>query len=149
CNNVTSCKRGIVNAIAEEGSTVDNVIIQNTPDAGLQISLPTSTGGSPLAANSGPYRNLTVQYSGCTVGCANAVGIRLLGGDCGQTVRGLDNITVIGGAIGIKSLGVSTRITGATISGATTGILIGDSVTVGTTCNSTPTTHNVIVENAF
>ena len=135
CANVVGCT-GIKNEIAEEGSTVEDVIINNAPAAGLDIVL-----GTPGAANSGPYRNITVQYSSCGTCDSSTVGVKLTGGDYGNIVRGLDNITISGcSTVGISLVGASARIANSTIScsSSATGIQIG---------NGIDQTHNVQIEN--
>lgn len=142
CNGYTSCI-GIYNDIAEEGSMVENVTIDNAP-VGLQLVLSAT---QSKAANSGPYRNITIQYSTCTTACASAVGVLLTGGDGGRIIRGLDNITIAActvasnSVVGVKVVGGSTRITNSNMACASTGVMIGDA--------TTQTTHNVEVEDTY
>ncbi|MBA3915727.1 MAG: hypothetical protein H0X25_18115 [Acidobacteriales bacterium] len=154
CNNVANCK-GIVNAGADEGSFVEDVIISNAPKTALEVDLPTGS-GSTMAANSGAYRNITITYSNCSNCGAATAGVVASGGDCGQVIRGFDNVTIsacgASVAAGFLVTGASTRIADSTINCTTTGIQIGTMNTGGTACNGqlAPTsTHNVEVENTF
>lgn len=156
CNAQTLCT-GILNNMSEEGSTVEDVIITNAA-TGLEVDLPTTpTSSTPAAANSGPYRNITITYPNTTC-CSGAIGVLVKGGDCGQIVRGFDNISVnargnsnSSSDTGIEILGASTRIADSTISYVGTGIQIGNTGTSGVACQSgsTASTHNVIVENVY
>ena len=87
---------GILNNIAEEGSRVEDVIISNA-QLSLGVALPGCTIIPPTlmgAPNSGPYRNITIQYPNCTT-CGSAVGVMVCGADVGRVTRGLENITVV------------------------------------------------------
>ena len=134
CAGFSGCV-GIYNDIAEEDSIVEDVIINNAPTTGLEVDLPgcPNIPPGPQAANSGAYRNVTIQYPGCS-NCGSATGVLVCGSDAGQIVRGLDNITVNSCNIsnsatkGIVVGGASTRITNSTISCSNTGILIQDTL---------------------
>ena len=139
CAGNTGCE-GIFNNIAEEGSGVEDVTINNAP-VGIEIDLPpvNNPATSPYAANSGPYRNITIQYPTC--GTCGSMGVLLIGNDGGQIVRGLDNITISGcSGTGILIEQASTRISNSTISCTGTAIQVGDGI---------HTTHNVEIENVF
>lgn len=145
CNAISNCV-GIHNARAEEASFVEDVIVDNA-STGLKVTV-----GGTLADNSGPYRNITVQYSqtGC---CAGAVGILATGSDAGQIIRGFDNITVSAcntaassAGVGVKVVGAATRISNVTVSCLGNGSLTG-AIQIGDA--SSTTTHNVQVENAY
>ena len=64
---------GVENMFSGEGSTVEDVAIDNAPKSGLHVVI-----GDPVhglyAAYSGPYRNITVQYPSCG-SCGSAVGV--------------------------------------------------------------------------
>lgn len=135
CNSAANCI-GVENMKAEEGSNVEDVSINNAP---LGLNVMVGQPGAPLAANSGPYRNITVQYPSCT--CSDSIGVQVTGSDSGMIVRGLDNITISGSATGIHVLGVPVRISNSTISSTATGLLIDELGNVGT--------HNVLVENVY
>jgi hypothetical protein len=98
------------------------------------------------AVNSGPYRNITIQYSSSCGGCgSNTIGLRVDGIDDGSVIRGFDNITVSGPApgsysYGILVLGASTRIVNSHVEKFSNGIQIGDN-------SGTIFTNNVQVEN--
>src|SRR5581483_10749524 len=146
CNSQPNCI-GIFNAIAEEGSTVEDVIINNASKYGLEVMLPppgspAPPAGSPFASNSGPYRNITIQYP-TPSSCLNSTkGIYLTGGDDGRIVRGLDNITIAGcNGVGIFVQNTSTRIANSTISSSGSG---GIAIQIGDTSGASPKeTHNV------
>jgi hypothetical protein len=121
CKDVGSCT-GIQNVASQEGSRVEDVVINNASATGLYI-------GSG-AANSGPYRNITIQYPSCATSCgASTYGVQVVGGTTGQLIRGLDNITVSGSGIspqtGIVVAGYSTRITNTHVEYFNTGIAVG------------------------
>ena len=130
CNGVTGCI-GILNDSSQEDSWIRDVIVFNAPAYGIRIS--TNNCGSTVAVNgaenSGPYRDISIQYSssGCSQ-CGGAIGLLVDGAPptsnscknpntAGIRIRGFDNITVAGGAagggppaIGIFIYGIATSV---------------------------------------
>ncbi|MBA3913227.1 MAG: right-handed parallel beta-helix repeat-containing protein [Acidobacteriales bacterium] len=149
CGSTPSCI-GVYNDISEEGSMVEDVIIDNASQYGLQIKLPDPNipappTGSPFASNSGPYRNLVIQYPNTSTCSGSTIGVYITGQDGGQIIRGLDNVTInsCGGSTGISLQSASTRVSNSTISlsAGGTGIKMGN-VSGGTT-------HNLEVDNVY
>lgn len=124
CNLLSACV-GVYNGAAEEGSYVQDVTITNAPAAGLEVNLAEfAVNGSSYsgAVNSGPYRNISIEFSGSCGTCgAGTVGVLVENTgtkvNYGGAVRGFDNLTVSGnyaGATlgqGIAIEGVSTQVT--------------------------------------
>jgi hypothetical protein len=142
---------GILNDSAEEGSTVENVNIWNASGYGLALEATASVS----AGNSGPYRNINIQYnSECGSSCNTSVGIGVfasggLGGAGEQIngIRGIDNVTVSGGTTSDQAIttcilvvGFPIQITNSHLEYCGTGISIGKLAPF-------PTTNNVEVEN--
>lgn len=101
CNYVSDCI-GIENSGAGIGSTVEDVTINNAPKPGLHVVVGDPAGASPMAAYSGPYRNVTVQYPlGSCGNCASnkTDGVKVecapTGSECATVVE-FDNITSSG-----------------------------------------------------
>lgn len=139
CHDNAGCT-AIMNHNAEEASLVEDVGINNAA-TGLDLLI-----GTQKADNSGPYRNITFQYTTCPNSCGSAVGVKLVGNDGGQIIRGLDNMTYSGcnspaaGGVAIQIIGAATRVSNTTINCASKGVQIGD---------SSVSTHNVEVEDVF
>jgi hypothetical protein len=142
---------GILNDSAMEGSTVEDVDIFNASQIGLWLTTSTTNGAS--ANNSGPYRNINVQYNSteCPTSCGTSTtGISVTtgvgDGELNSAVRGIDNVTVSGAGTSGKKIescisvqGIPVRITNSHLEFCSTGITIGGS-------GNTPT-NNVEVEN--
>jgi hypothetical protein len=148
---------GILNNSAEEGSFVQDVNILNVPGTGLEIARYNST-TSPN--NSGPYRNINVQYNSTTCPSCNSVntiGVAVTssvaaGGELYGSVRGIDNVTVTGsgtasspGTFGscMQLIGYPVQVTNSHVEYCATGIQIGASA-VG---DAWPETNNVEIQN--
>jgi hypothetical protein len=125
---------GILNNSAEEGSMVEDVYIFNASSVGLLIQAATGSG----ADNSGPYRNINIQYSCSTCGGTSTTGIEvsLFTGTAAKSsgIRGIDNVTVsgygtagqqIGSCIAVTNYPV--QITNSHLEYCTAGIQIGAS----------------------
>jgi hypothetical protein len=96
CMAVAGCV-GLYNDSAEEESYAQNIIVFNAPVIGVHIT--SSSGIVPGGAgNSGPYRNINVQFSStCTTAlCGSAIGLQIDGAGPGYGIRGFDNFTVSG-----------------------------------------------------
>lgn len=149
CQATPSCT-GIYNDNSEEGSMVEDVIIDNASAYGLRIKLPdigvpAPPTGSPFASNSGPYRNILIQYPNSSTCSGSTTGVFVTGQDGGQVIRGLDNVSISGcGGVGISVLNVATGISNSTISLSSggTGIKVGDA-------SSSTQTHNVAIDNVY
>ncbi|HUI40837.1 MAG TPA: hypothetical protein VL523_02595 [Terriglobia bacterium] len=140
CNFVNSCI-GVYNGAAEEGSYAQDVTITNAPAAGLEVNLAQFTGGGGGmyngAVNSGPYRNITIDFTGsCANICtASTVGVLVENtgsmSNYGGVVRAFDGVTVSGanaGATlgqGILIEGASTQVTNSHVEYFPTSIQIG------------------------
>jgi hypothetical protein len=105
---------GILNNSAEEGSTVEDVNIYNATTYGLLIQSTPST--APV--NSGPYRNINIQYGQCpgsTCECPSSCGTATTGlavfslSARTSAIRGIDNVTVSGGGTSGGPSGVAFR----------------------------------------
>jgi hypothetical protein len=138
---------GILNDSSQEGSVVQDVNIFNAPGTGLLIESLSST---LFPNNSGPYRNINVQYEAveCSTCGTSTVGIAVMnlnGGNVG-IVRGIDNVTVSGAHLtsGIGScvmvINYPVQITNSHVEFCSTGIQIGGP-------GSDPETNNVEVQN--
>lgn len=123
---------GLYNGTAEEGSYGENLTIMNATTAGIEVRLDQfSSGGKTFngAVNSGPYHNITVEYSSgqtCTGCSSSTVGVLVanLGAmpNYGGIVRGFDNLTVSGNHA-CSNGGVCTNLgSGYLIEGAATNI---------------------------
>lgn len=124
CNSLAACI-GIYNGAAEEGSYTQDVTITNAAAAGLEVNLAQfMVNGSSYsgAVNSGPYRNVSIQFNESCGTCGHGtVGVLVENTgtkvNYGGTVRGFDNLTVSGnyaGATlgqGILIQGASTQVT--------------------------------------
>jgi hypothetical protein len=136
-----SCTTGILNDSAEEGSFIQDVNVFNAPAIGIRVT--TNNGIANGAANSGPYRNINIQYnSHCTTCGLATVGLQVDGSNTGHVIRGFDNLTVSSSGIstaaqGILIYGLSTQVTNSHVEFFPTGIQIGLS----------GSTNNVQVEN--
>jgi hypothetical protein len=141
---------GILNDSSQEGSTVEDVNIYNAFTTGLSIYAASST-VSPT--NSGPYRNLNIQYnsscpsSSCGTGTGGISVVNAFSG-AGGIIRGIDNVTVSGGGTSGQSLGscisidgYPIQITNSHVEYCTTGIAIGSSNF------DAPFTNNVVIQN--
>jgi hypothetical protein len=150
---------GILNNSSQEGSTVEDVNIYNASGTGLLIQATSSNcGGTSTCtpANSGPYRNLNIQYnSECGSSCGTsttglAVNVASGTGAQGRVVRGIDNVTVSGvpfgssGHIGscMQLIGFPVQITNSHVEYCTTGIQIGEKAGTGI-----PVTSNITIQN--
>jgi hypothetical protein len=146
CLGVSGCT-GIENVVAQEGSTVEDVTIDNAPVYGLHVTVgPAST---PAANYSGIYRNITVQYLLCAHCTSTTNGIQV---DCSSTsgcpsTLQFDNITAsaanLGSGVGLYGFyikGVSTLLTNSHFENYKVNIQIGDDAAI------TPTS-NVKIEN--
>jgi hypothetical protein len=134
---------GILNNSAEEGSTVEDVNIFNASVTGLLIQAASTSG----ADNSGPYRNINIQYNSCSSCSASTTGIEVsvASGSSPKNsgIRGIDNVTISGGGVGqigncIVVTNYPVQITNSHLEYCTTGIQIGASGN---------TTGNVEVQN--
>jgi hypothetical protein len=133
---------GILNQSAEEGSSVENVNIFNASEYGLWLEATSSS--SP--GNSGPYRNINIQYSSCSSCGTSTIGLAITAtATVSSGIRGIDNFTVSGGGTSGQSLGsciqvigVPVQIRNSHVEYCTTGIQIG---------NGSVATNNVEVEN--
>lgn len=133
CNNILGCI-GILNNTAQEGSRIEDVTINNAAGIGLRVTSDCSS-GCVGAANSGPYRNITIQYtSGCSLCGPSTVGLQVDGSHGGQILRGFDNVTVSGNnvqsqlganSIGILVKGTSTQIINSHVEFFGNGISVG------------------------
>src|SRR5438105_10384469 len=105
----------------------------NAPGIGIRVTTNATSNG---AVNSGPYRDLTVQYiSGqCSACNGNTVGLQIDGTNYGGVIRGFDNVTVSGNTVttqlgssayGIFIYGASTTLTNSHVEFFPTGIEIG------------------------
>jgi hypothetical protein len=144
CTGAADCI-GLLNDSAEEASYAQNIIVFNAPTIGVHITTAYTqvTGG---AANSGPYQNISIQYTTCS--CTSAIGLQVDGGNTGQVVRGFDNFTVSGllssgegiSEPGILVYGTSTEITNSHVE------YFGPGIQIGNTSGSY-STENVEVQN--
>jgi hypothetical protein len=145
CGGVLGCT-GIFNASAQEGSTVEHVNIIDAPASGLHVSTNT-----PSAGHSGPYRNITIKYTGACGNCSAATVLLQVDGPAPaggskDTAYGFNGITVSGNGLMpsptdcILIYGVPTRLTNFHTEGCINGVHIGNAA-------GTPT-HNVVVETA-
>jgi hypothetical protein len=143
---------GVLNDSAEEGSVVEDVNIYNASGYGLLIQ----ANSTSAPVNSGPYRNINIQYnSECTSSCnsTNTIGIGVVASsEQSAAIRGIDNVTVSGGGItgGTQALytcidvvGFPVRITNSHVEYCVTGIQIGSPGGGG----GIPETNNVEVQN--
>ncbi|MGD0511769.1 MAG: hypothetical protein ABSA29_00625 [Terriglobales bacterium] len=99
---------GILNNSALEGSTLEDVDINNATKYGLLLGQ-YSTARS--AAGSGPYRNINIQFNkNCSTCGTGTIGVMMLSNlrELGFPIRGLDNVTVSG--IGAKNSTIGTCI---------------------------------------
>jgi hypothetical protein len=147
CYGISGCNTGILNNSSEEGSTVEDVNVFNAPCIGVHVAIPTT--GSYLAANSGPYRNINIQYTShfSSGNCLSTVGLEVTGPNSGHVVRGFDNFTISAfvsagnyvstAAQGVLIYGASALLTNSHVEYFPTGIQIGNS----------SNTNNVQVEN--
>jgi hypothetical protein len=146
---------GILNDSSQEGSTVEDVDIFNVPGTGLLIN---SASSSVFPNNSGPYRNINIQYNSTTCpscNSANTVGVGVIYTGAGNIgiIRGIDNVTVSGagtimgepGTFGpcIQIRGYPVQVTNSHVEYCTTGIQIGSSGGGG----GFPETYNVEIQN--
>jgi hypothetical protein len=151
CAGASGCT-GILNASAQEGSTVENVNILDAPVFGLRVST-NGANGNKGAGNSGPYRNINIQYtqngpcSNCTPTPLQIDGPGETGGSGQSTMlRAFDAITVSGAHLHflptdcVYIFGVSARLENSHTETCKNGIQIGD------TTQTVPTRH-VIIEN--
>lgn len=129
---------GILNNSSQEGTLVENVNIQNATSYGLLLQ-PTGSNCSGLTspctpANSGPYRNISVQYnSNCAACGTSTVGVAVLASSTQHyVIRGIEGLTVSGSgtsgqAIGscMEVIGTPVRIADSHAEFCTTGIQIG------------------------
>jgi hypothetical protein len=123
---------GILNNSALEGSTLEDVDINNATQYGLLLGQYSS---ARSAAGSGPYRNINVQFNkNCSTCGTGTTGVMMLSSirELGFPIRGLDNVTVSG--IGAKNsvigsciavIGYSVLITNTHEEFCQTGIQIG------------------------
>jgi hypothetical protein len=134
---------GLLNDSAEEASYAENIIVFNAPAIGVHITSSSSivAGG---AGNSGPYRNVSIQFSNlCTTACSSAVGLQIDGQNQGYVIRGFDNFTVSGslngtGGIsgpGVLIYGAPTQLTNSHVEFFGPGIQIGDTASGYGTAN--------------
>ncbi len=146
CVGTSECT-GLLNDSAEEASYAENIIVFNAPAIGVHITTNSSVvvGG---AGNSGPYRNVSIQFSSsCTTACSSAVGLQVDGQNKGYVVRGFDNFTVSGfmsgsgiSGPGVLIYGTPTQLTNSHVEFFGPGIQIGDT-------SSSYGTANVQVQN--
>ena len=150
CLSKTGCI-GVENMFSGEGSTVEDVAIDNAPKYGLHVVI-----GDPVhglyAAYSGPYRNITVQYPSCG-SCGSSVGVLVecLSSDHINCVNGespvvvhFDNITAsaiaeVGLPMGFEINGVPAILTNSHFENYQANVQIGT--------GGTQSTHNVKIEN--
>jgi hypothetical protein len=144
CVGTSGCV-GLLNDSAEEASYAENIIVFNAPAIGVHITSSSAVvvGG---AGNSGPYRNISVQFSTCS-SCTSPVGLQIDGTNQGYVIRGFDNFTVSGsiGGTGISGPGIliygaPTQLTNSHVE------FFGPGVQIGDTASSYGTT-NVQVQN--
>jgi hypothetical protein len=141
CVGIAKCI-GLLNDSAEEASYARNIIVFNAPAIGVHITSSSSIvpGG---AGNSGPYVNVSIQFSSlCTTACASAVGLQIDGQNQGYVIRGFDNFTVSGSMSGsgisgpgILVYGAPTSITNSHVEFFGPGIQIGDTASGYGTAN--------------
>jgi hypothetical protein len=140
CVGTAECV-GLLNDSAEEASYAENIIVFNAPAIGVHITTNSSvvTGG---AGNSGPYRNVSIQFSTCTTACSSAVGLQVDGQNKGYVVRGFDNFTVSGfmsgsgiSGPGVLIYGSPTQFTNSHVEFFGPGIQIGDTASSYGTAN--------------
>jgi hypothetical protein len=141
CVGTSKCV-GLLNDSAEEASYARNIIVFNAPAIGVHITSSSSIvpGG---AGNSGPYVNVSIQFSSlCTTACASAVGLQIDGQNQGYAIRGFDNFTVSGSMSGsgisgpgILIYGAPTSITNSHVEFFGPGIQIGDTASGYGTAN--------------
>jgi hypothetical protein len=141
CVGIAKCV-GLLNDSAEEASYARNIIVFNAPAIGVHITSSSSIvpGG---AGNSGPYVNVSIQFSSlCTTACASAVGLQIDGQNQGYVIRGFDNFTVSGSMSGsgisgpgILVYGAPTSITNSHVEFFGPGIQIGDTASGYGTAN--------------
>jgi hypothetical protein len=138
---------GILNNSSQEGSTVEDVNIYNATQVGLSIGEASS---SLSANNSGPYRNINIQYNTtCSGSCGSSTtGISVVAATLHSSgIRGIDNVTVsaspqaggpstLGNCIFV--VGFPVQITNSHLEYCTTGIQTGA---------GSPATNNVEVQN--
>jgi hypothetical protein len=146
CMGVSNCV-GLLNDSAEEASYAENIIVFNAPAIGVHITSTSNVvpGG---AGNSGPYRNISIQYSTCN--CTTAIGLQVDGQNQGMVIRGFDNFTVSGllssgsgiSEPGVLIYGAPTEFTNSHVEYFGPGIQIGDP-----TSPSPYPTANVQVQN--
>jgi hypothetical protein len=156
----TGCT-GILNNEAEENSEVHHVQIWDASGYGLHVSAYLSGNAFPAATNSGPYRDIDIEYSACT-GCTSAIGLQVdgagstLGGTqtLERVIRQFDDITISGDGVtdniatGAIIYGVSTAFTNSHIEFVNSGIQVGTTsanCAYGTAGNCE--THGVILSN--
>jgi hypothetical protein len=145
---------GVLNDSAEEGSTVEDVDIFNASQCGLLIQQNSTSGTA--AVNSGPYRNINIQYNtecGSSCNSSNTVGLAVeAASEQSAAVRGIDNVTVSGAGISGSTqallqcmyvIGFPVQITNSHVEYCTTGIQIGAPGGGG----GIPGTNNVEVQN--
>jgi hypothetical protein len=132
---------GILNNSSQEGSMVEDVNIFDATGTGLLIQATSSSCGSSTLCtpdNSGPYRNINIQFRMSCSGCGtstNGVVVDVGTGSSEQTtaIRGIDNVTVSGGHItsGIGDcflvVGYPVQITNSHAEFCAAGIQIGES----------------------
>lgn len=152
---------GIFNNEAEELSEVHHVQIWDASLYGLHVSAFITGNAFPAATNSGPYRDIDIEYESCTT-CTIAIGLQVdgAGSTYGGTqtfekvVRQFDDITISGDGVtgniatGAVIFGVSTALTNSHIEFVNNGILIGGAPASGCFSNAgNCETHGVIVSN--
>lgn len=136
---------GIENVNAGQNSIVEDVAIDNAPSEGLHVSVGDATNG--LAAYSGPYRNITVQYPNCGANCNLSYGVKV---DCGACTSPaaipvhFDNIT--GQAAGTGSTKNGFQVVGVpvVITNSHFEEYLGMNIQIG---DGSTTTNNVRIDN--
>jgi hypothetical protein len=144
CNNYPGCV-GIYNGASQEGSIIDDVNVTDAPAIAFHITTNATSNG---ASNSGPYRNIGVQYntSGACTNCSGStVGLQVdgtnTGSNSGVVVREFDSVTISGNnatsqwagtAKGVYIFGTSTALTNSHVEFFPVGIQIGGNATYPT-----------------
>lgn len=144
CNFMTSCI-GIYNGAAEEGSYAGDVTVTNATAAGLEVNLARFVGGNGQnyngGVNSGPYRNITIGFTGVCNSCGGSTAGVVLENTSSDTlnyggiVRAFDSVTVSGANAGVTLgegiliQGASTEVMGSHVEYFPVAIQIGGSTT--------------------